>query len=71
MAITLKRNNRPRKSGYYIMYRIDYIHAKPELARVDPDFCVVYGAGIIRLSRLEKSALWSDRLDIEMPGVGV
>jgi hypothetical protein len=41
------------------------------LTRVDSDSYIVFGISLIPLSRLEKSALWSDRLDIVVPGVGV
>jgi hypothetical protein len=69
MTIALKQNNRPKEPGYYIMHRPDCIHAKPELTRVDSDSYIVFGISLIPLSRLEKSALWSDRLDIVVPGV--
>lgn len=66
-VIKLKRNNRPKKAGYYLCQRNK--EHRPEVAEVREKeaggpggLYMLCGISIFSLEKCEKDALWSDEI---------
>lgn len=63
MRIELKRNNRPKKPGYYLCQRNkEHRPDVTEIRKENGELWMLHGIGIFPLKRCEKEALWSDEV---------